>query len=77
MVQRALRLFRQWDRPMFPHATLDERGLDVRRREFDPEKLADNMAQHRRCLCKPSLQRTLYGPTIRERRQIDAELHGA
>lgn len=64
MVQRALRLFRRWDDPK-RHAT-DERGLDVKRRPNDPERLADHLQF---CSCRGcGHRRANEGPTMRERR---------
>ena len=49
MVQRAVRLFRTYD-GLHKNRPLDERGLDVKRRANDPERLADNLAACS-CLC--------------------------
>lgn len=64
----ALRLFRRWDSPK--NYTLDERGLNVQRRAFDPERWADTM---RPCACLFCTQkrREHSGPTLRERRFDD------
>lgn len=62
MVQKAVRLFRRWDNPKT--RVLDERGLDVKRRPHDPEKLADNLAFCDHYLCQPQ------GLSIRDQRRV-------
>lgn len=50
MVQRALRLFRMWDG--VKNARLDGRGLSVKRRPNDPERLADHLAACSCLMCR-------------------------
>lgn len=64
MVQRALRLFRRWDAGK--NAALDRRLLSEKRREADPERLADNLKACSCWMCRN--RRALEGPTRRERR---------
>lgn len=63
MVQRALRLLRIWDAPK--RNVLDERGLSVKRRQHDAERLADNLANCSCAFCRN--RRDIEGPTRRER----------
>lgn len=65
MVQRALRLFKMWDAPKGNE--LDSRGLCVKRRANDPERLADNLRACSCIFCKAN-SREIAGPTMRERR---------
>lgn len=69
MVQRALRLFRMWDAPK--GNALDARGLCTKRRQFDPERLADNL---RACSCAvcSAHKRENAGPTMQERRRDES-----
>lgn len=69
-VQRAVRLFRCWDAR--PNTQRDERGLDVKRRAHDPERLADNLRPCS-CYCCTANRREHAGPTMRELRQMEAE----
>lgn len=50
VVQRAVRLFRMWDQTK--NSELDGRGLSVKRRAHDPERLADNLAYCRCSFCR-------------------------
>ncbi len=69
-VAKALRLFRMYDASKAN--VLDARGLCVRRRPHDPERLADHL-RCCSCLMCSGRKRRVSGPTMRERRADDRQ----
>lgn len=63
MVRKALRLYRMFDSGK--NSPVDDRGLCVKRRPFDPERGADNLQRCSCYLC--GNRRDIEGPPLRER----------